>query len=342
MIRVLVVDDSATVRRLLSEELDAQPGIMAVATAADPYEARERIVADAPDVVTLDIEMPGMDGLTFLERLMASRPLPVVVISSLTSRGSEAAMRALELGAVEVLCKPGVDYPRDQLGQVLGRAVRAAALARPRASALVPRVETARWSPSPRGGALLAIGASTGGPQAVARLLSALPADGPPTVIVQHLPRLFTASFAQRLDQCSRMTVAEARGGEELRAGEAWVAPGGRHLLVVRDSARLVLGIGDGPAEHFQRPSVDVTFRGVAAACGSASVGVLLTGMGSDGADGLLAMRRAGARTFAQDEESSVVYGMPRAAVENGAAETVAPLARLPERIIAALSRIRA
>lgn len=326
-IRVLVVDDSATVRRLLAARLGGEEGIAVVGEAADPYQARELVVALDPDVITLDVEMPRMDGLSFLAKLMQHRPKPVVVVSSLTPRGSEEAMRAYELGAVEVLCKPGSAYRVEELGPVLARAVRAAASAR-----LLPRLPPAEGRPAKEpllrrtSSKILAVGASTGGTEALRALMHALPGDTPGTIIVQHMPPLFTSQFAQRLDGISRMRVAEAAGGEELMPGLAFVAPGGHHLAVVRSGAKYVLELRGGPMVHFQKPAVDVALRSVASAAGANAVGVVLTGMGHDGAAGLKAMRDAGARTVVQDEATSVVWGMPGTCVQMGAAEQVLPL----------------
>ncbi len=345
MIRVLIVDDSPTVRRLLTDTLSQAADVEVVGTAPDPYVARERIVELKPDVITLDIEMPRMDGLTFLARLMEHHPIPVVVLSSLTVRGSEQALRALELGAVEVLCKPGSAHSVQDLGPDLLRCVRAAVGARPRSGISPPPSTKARVKapPAPRPASqrsgpiasqLLAIGASTGGTEAIRVLLEQLPGDSPATVIVQHLPPLFTASFAKRLNELCAMRVAEAAGGEDLRPGYAYVAPGGHHLEVVRSGDRMRLKLSDAPAEHYQRPAVDVTFRSVAAVAGRSAVGVLLTGMGHDGAAGLLAMRSAGARTIAQDEATSVVYGMPKAAMACGGAERELPLQRIADEVV--------
>ncbi|MBA3937307.1 MAG: chemotaxis response regulator protein-glutamate methylesterase [Planctomycetes bacterium] len=330
-IRVLVVDDSALVRQVLVEVLGRDPGLLVVGTAPDPYVAREMIVTHRPDVLTLDLEMPRMDGLSFLAKLMQHHPLPVVVISSLTPRGSEEAMRAYELGAVEVLCKPGSAYSVAELAGVLGRTLRAAAAAR-----IQPRIAATPTGAAPVKGVprllgrttarMLALGASTGGTEALHAVMARLPGDTPGTVIVQHMPPLFTASFAKRLDGISAMTVAEARGGEELLPGLAFLAPGGHHLVVERSGAKYVLALRGGPQVQFQKPAVDVTFRSVAQAAGANAVGVVLTGMGRDGAEGLLAMRRTGAHTIAQDEATCVVYGMPKAAVELGAAVEVLPL----------------
>ena len=340
-IRLLIVDDSATVRRLLSSTLGREKDIQVVGEAADPYQARELVVKLDPDVLTLDVEMPRMDGLSFLAKLMQHRPKPVIVVSSLTPRGSEEAMRAYELGAVEVLCKPGSAYRVEELGPMLARAVRTAAVAR-----LLPRPPPSPSGPRPVKGPLLtrttskvlAIGASTGGTEAIRAVMQRLPGDTPGTIIVQHMPPMFTSQFAQRLDGISRMRVAEARGGEELLPGLAFVAPGGHHLAVVRSGAKYLLELRGGPMVHFQKPAVDVTFRSLATAAGANAVGVVLTGMGHDGAAGLKAMRDAGARTMTQDEKTSVVWGMPGTCVQMGAAEQVLPLDRIPDAISALLS----
>ncbi|MCS6971056.1 MAG: chemotaxis response regulator protein-glutamate methylesterase [Planctomycetota bacterium] len=335
MIRVLVVDDSATVRRVLSEALAAQQGIAVVGTAPDPYVARDRIAELKPDVLTLDIEMPRMDGLSFLAKLMQHYPLPVVVLSSLTPAGSELAMRAYELGAVEVLCKPSTAWSVDEAMPALVRALHRAAAARilPRRPVPAAELPPLRLSTTNR---VLAIGASTGGTEALRALFARLPADTPGTVVVQHMPAQFTAAFAERLSSVGKMRVAEAQGGEELLPGLAFVAPGGRHLVVERSGARYLTALRDGPPVHFQKPAVDVLFYSVARAAGANAVGVLLTGMGADGAAGLKAMREAGAHTIAQDEASSVVFGMPKAAIELGAAVEVAHLDQVPERIVRA------
>lgn len=347
MITVLVVDDSAVVRRVLSEGLSRTPDIRVVGTAPDPYVARERIVELRPQVVTLDVEMPRMDGLAFLAKLMLHHPLPVVVISSLTTAGSEVAMRAFQLGAVEVLCKPGSAYDVGDAVPRLARAIRAAAAARHRG----PRTEALPAAAKPPGGwrapgrtsdLVLALGASTGGTEALREVLAGLPGDTPGMIIVQHMPTLFTATFARGLDRISRMRVSEAAGGEPLLPGLAYVAPGGRHLVVVRSGAHYHVELRDGPEVHFQRPAVDVAFLSVARSAGAAAVGVLLTGMGNDGAAGLKAMRAAGAHTIAQDEASCVVFGMPRAAIACGGAAEVAPLTDMPGRIAHALRRAAA
>jgi len=345
MISVLVVDDSATVRRVLTDGLNRTGDIRVVGSAPDPYVARERIVELKPDVITLDVEMPRMDGISFLAKLMQHHPLPVVVISSLTPAGSQEAMRAFELGAVEVLCKPGSAYDVGDAIPRLARAIRAAAVSRCRGQRLAPLPSVSK-APLPTTGLartsdkVLALGASTGGTEALREVLAALPGDTPGTVIVQHMPPMFTASFAQSLDRTSRLHVSEAKGGEPLLPGLAYVAPGGHHVVVVRSGAHYHVELREGPEVHYQRPAVDITFMSVAKAAGANAVGVLLTGMGHDGAAGLKAMRVAGAHTIAQDEASCVVFGMPKAAIDCGAAAEISSLTTMSERIVLALRRL--
>ncbi len=337
MIRVLVIDDSAVVRKVLTEELSRYPDIQVVGSAVDPYVARDKILQLQPDVLTLDVEMPRMDGLTFLERLMKQHPMPVVVLSSLTPQNSENALRALRLGAVEVLSKPGSRFSTPD-SQHLASVIRAAArarVARPPADsetapsshpiAALPVLETTHK--------VLAIGASTGGTTTIERILKELPPTTPGTVIVQHMPKDFTRFFAQRLDQVCTLRVREAQDGEPVVPGLVLVAPGDRHLVVERSGAQYLARIKDGPKVYYQRPSVDVLFYSLARHAGRNAVGVILTGMGGDGARGLLAMREAGARTVAQDESSSVVFGMPKEAIRLGAAEVVVPLDQIPRTI---------
>ncbi len=327
MTRVLIVDDSVVVQRVLARELAKTPDIEVVGAAGDPYVARERIAELSPDVLTLDIEMPRMDGLTFLSKLMAHHPMPVVVVSSLTQEGSETAMRALSLGAVAVVPKPSSQFSVPDVAGRLADAIRAAAVARVRAAPVAPNVSPAGILPALRTtGRVLAIGASTGGTQALEQVLAAFPADGPATVIVQHMPAEFTGPLAQRLNGVSAMEVREARDGDAVIVGRVLIAPGGRHLSLLKSGANYSVRISDGPAVRHHRPSVDVLFESVAKAAGRNALGVLLTGMGDDGARGLLSMRMAGARTIAQDEASSVVFGMPKVAIELGAAEHVSAL----------------
>lgn len=345
-IRVLIVDDSPTVCAIIKRGLQAADGIEVIGTAPDPYVARDLIVKDPPDVVTLDIEMPRMDGLTFLGKLMKHFPLPVVVVSTLTQDGSTKALQALAAGAVEVVGKNVSDDRRHAFLIELVDKVRAAARARVRgavapAPARVPA--PAALATLHRGGrGLLAIGASTGGTEALARILARLPANTPPTVIVQHMPPVFTRQLAGRLDGLSAMTVREATHGEALVPGLALLAPGDRHLLLRRQGAGYRVELRDGPKVSGHKPSVDVLFRSVAEVAKGDAVGVILTGMGADGAQGLLQMRQAGAETIGQDEASCVVYGMPREAAQLGAVATVASLDRIPERICRACEGVRA
>lgn len=343
MIRLLVVDDSAVVRKVLSQELGRYPDIEVVGTAVDPYAAREKIMELSPDVLTLDVEMPRMDGLSFLAKLMRHHPLPVVVVSSLTQRDSSNALKALELGAVEVVPKPGSQFSIPDVGRDLVRAVRAAARARVHKRSAPPATAASPTAPTAPVGLstthkVLAIGASTGGTRAVEQVLMALPPDTPGTVITQHMPAGFTKTFAERLDRVSSLEVREARDGDLIVPGLALVAPGGRHLVVQRSGARYSARIKDGPPVHHQRPSVDVLFGSVARAAGRNAVGVILTGMGADGARGLLEMREAGAHTLAQDEASCVVFGMPKAAIDLEAAERVVPLDAMAGAVIRALN----
>jgi len=336
-IKVLIVDDSAIVRKILSEAIAAEPDLEVVGTAPDPFVARDKIVALEPDVVTLDIEMPRMDGLTFLKKLMHHHPLPVIVISSLGQASCQATLDALRSGAVEVLAKPGGPYSVGELRLNLAAKIRAAAVARLRKSA---EPETLKPAPvdSCRGfrpGTIVAIGASTGGTEAIQAVLEHLPADIPPIVITQHIPPVFSRAFADRLNQICPMEVKEAVDGDAVTPGRALVAPGNFHMLLRRGSDGYRVQIKDGPPVCYQRPSVDVMFSSVAEAAGKHAIGVLLTGMGADGAQGLLRMRNAGARTLAQDEASCVVFGMPREAIRVGAAERIVSLSRIPSAIVA-------
>jgi two-component system chemotaxis response regulator CheB len=346
-IRVLVVDDSAVVRKLVSEALAADPQLEVVGTAIDPYVARDKIVALAPDVITLDLEMPRMDGLTFLRILMEQRPLPVVVMSSLTQNGSEHALEALRIGAVDVLGKPSGAYSFGDLGPQLVAKVKAAAGARlrPFRATVPPMPVVSRVSGPPADGetaagerprgpprSLILLGASTGGTEALRAVLTRLPAGLPPIAIVQHIPAVFSRAFANRLGQLCAFPVAEAKDGDLLLPGRALVAPGNFHMLVQRLGNHLRVRVTDGPAVWHQRPAVDLLFKSAAdAGVGPQVVAGVLTGMGKDGAEGLLRLRSSGAATFAQDEASCVVYGMPRVAWECGAAQRQVTLDRMPE-----------
>ncbi|MGE5547416.1 MAG: protein-glutamate methylesterase/protein-glutamine glutaminase [Solirubrobacterales bacterium] len=338
-VRVLIVDDSALMRQMLTAILSADPGIEVVGTAPDPLVAREKIKALNPDVVTLDVEMPRMDGLAFLEKVMTLRPMPVVMVSSLTERGAEVTMKALELGAVDVFCKPADAASGGLLGhgKELVEKVKAAALAHVRPLADRPAAPTARLSVTTiykSTDHVVAIGSSTGGVEALRDIILALPPDAPPIVVTQHIPPRFSLSFAQRLDSMAAVKVKEARDGERIVAGHVFIAPGDKHLSVRRSGAALVTDVRDGPLVTGHKPSVDVLFHSVAEACGSKAVGVILTGMGRDGAEGLLAMRNAGAATIGEDEASCVVYGMPKAARELGAVDRELPLSRIAEEIL--------
>lgn len=336
LVRVLIVDDSATMRALIRAALGRRPDLTVVGEAADPLEARQAIRAHNPDVITLDVEMPNMNGLEFLERLMRLRPMPVVMVSTLTHRGAEATLAALELGAVDCVGKP--TGPQDDSFERLADTVAAAAMARPMRREV--RSAEAPAQASMPGDRIVAIGASTGGVEALLTVLSSFPANCPPTVITQHMPPNFTASFAARLDRTCAPTVAEATDGGELRPGHVYIAPGGlRHLEVRRLGERLTCRLSDGDPVTGHRPSVDVLFRSVAAAVGARAVGALLTGMGRDGAQGLLEMRQAGAATIGQDETTCVVFGMPRAAAEIGAVERQLPLHRIASGVLNAASK---
>jgi two-component system chemotaxis response regulator CheB len=345
-IRVLIVDDSAIVRRILTEALSGESDVEVVGTAPDPYVARDKILALRPDVLTLDIEMPRMDGLTFLKKLMHFHPMPVIIISSLAQPSCLAALQALEFGAVEVLAKPGGPYSVGELRHNLVQKVRAAAAARIRHAGgaagpgeVKPSPPAQLASPALPPGTVLAIGASTGGTEAIASVLKSLPQSCPGIVITQHIPAQFSRAFAKRLNDLCAMEVKEAEDGDTLHSGLALIAPGDFHMLLRRSGCRLYVSVKTGPRVCYQRPSVDVLFSSVAEAAGADAVGVLLTGMGNDGAQGLLKMRQAGARTIAQNEATCVVYGMPREAVQLDAAAQVLPLAAIAEAMLAARGR---
>jgi len=341
-IKVLVVDDSALIRKLLSELLKEDPVIEVVGVAADPYSAREKIKLLNPDVLTLDIEMPRMDGLTFLRNLMRLHPMPVIMVSSLAENGAEVTLDALEIGAVDYVTKPKIDVAHTlaEYGAEIISKVKAAATARiqpytkPKeasvrlgADAVISRASNRRhFKTTDR---LIAIGASTGGTEAIRVVLETMPYDAPGIVITQHIPEAFSKSFAERMDRCSLIHVKQAEDGDLIQPGHAFIAPGDRHLLVVRDGARYRCSLNDGPPVNRHKPSVDVLFRSVAQSVGPNATGVLLTGMGDDGALGLGEMHDAGAMTIAQDEKTSVVWGMPGVAVQLGNADVVLPLAEV-------------
>lgn len=347
-IKVLVVDDSAIVRKLLSEAIDREPDMHTVGAAPDPYVARDMLLQHKPDVITLDIEMPRMDGLTFLTKIMQYQPLPVIVISSVGQSTCDIAVEAMRRGAVDVLAKPSGPYSVGDIGRILPEKIRAASLARVRKlsggvpAAAVPATPPS-LSPSSAAtgfapGSLLAIGASTGGTQAIETVLLSMPAACPAIVIAQHIPAVFSASFAARLNTLCRMEVKEAQDGDIVAPGRALVAPGDFHMLLRRVDGVLRAVVRTGPRVHYQRPAVDVLFRSVAELKLRTVAGVLLTGMGCDGAEGLLRMREAGAMTIAQDEASCVVFGMPKVAIELGGASQVLPLDRIANAALGYLS----
>ncbi|MDH4557851.1 chemotaxis response regulator protein-glutamate methylesterase [Pseudomonas sp. BN417] len=337
-IKVLVVDDSALIRSLLSEIVRADAELQLVGVAPDAFAARDLIKQHSPDVITLDVEMPRMDGLTFLDKLMKGRPTPVVMISSLTERGSEATLRALELGAIDFVAKPklgiaeGMQAYAEEIRAKLKVAARARMVRRNPATAQRP-VE--RGLPIVGTEKLIAIGASTGGTEAIKDVLLGLPADSPGVVITQHMPPGFTRSFAARLDRLCRISVCEARDGDRILPGTALLAPGGLHMEVARSGANYVARLSEAPPVNGHRPAVDVMFNSAARCAGRNLIAALLTGMGKDGARGLLEIRESGGYTVAQDEASCVVYGMPREAAEIGAAEAVLPLEEIGPALLA-------
>ncbi len=343
-IKVVIVDDSALIRSVMSEIINSQPDMEVVGVAPDPLVARDLIKRTNPDVLTLDVEMPKMDGLDFLERLMRLRPMPVVMVSSLTERGSEITLRALELGAVDFVAKPKLAIQEGMLdyAELIADKIRAAARAR-----IVSRrapaagVEQGAAAPLPAlrnpltsSEKLIIVGASTGGTEAIREFLMRMPPDCPGILIAQHMPEGFTRSFAERLDKLCRIAVSEAQGGERVIPGHAYIAPGHSHLLLARSGANYMTRLEQSPPVNRHRPSVDVLFNSAAAAAGKNAVGVILTGMGKDGAAGMLEMRKAGAYNFAQDEDSCVVFGMPREAIAVGAVHEVGPLRELPAMVL--------
>ncbi|MGR4067944.1 protein-glutamate methylesterase/protein-glutamine glutaminase [Billgrantia sp. C5P2] len=336
-IKVLCVDDSALIRDLLSEIINSQPDMEVVAVAPDPLVARDLIKRLNPDVLTLDVEMPRMDGLDFLERLMRLRPMPVLMVSSLTQAGSEITLRALELGAVDFVAKPSLGIRNGMLEYAndIAEKIRAAAKSRPRQARQAPATPRAALkAPLVSSEKLIIIGASTGGTEAIRAVLEPLPANSPAILITQHMPGGFTRSFAERLNRLCNITVKEASDGERVLPGHAYIAPGDAHLKLARSGANYVARLDDGPPVNRHRPSVDVLFHSAATQAGRNAIGVILTGMGKDGAAGLLEMRQAGSSTLAQDEASCVVFGMPREAIALGGAAEVASLDDIPERLM--------
>ncbi|MFT6222365.1 MAG: two-component system chemotaxis response regulator CheB [Paracoccaceae bacterium] len=343
--KVLVIDDSAVVRQIMQQILDEDPDLEVIGVASDPFVAAERIKRQVPDVITLDVEMPRMDGITFLRRLMAQKPIPVVICSSLVSAESETLSQALEAGAVDIVCKPelGVKEFFEDACMTIRDAVKAAAQAklgsqRPRRIEKKLSADAVLAPPSARAMArttekIIALGASTGGTEALRVVLEELPLDCPPVLVVQHMPETFTAAFARRLDSICDVTVKEAQNGDRMLRGHVLIAPGNKHTLLTRSGANYAVEVRDGPLVSRHRPSVDVMFRSVARTAGKNAVGVIMTGMGDDGAKGLLEMREAGARTLGQDEQSCVVYGMPKEALKAGGVEDELPLAKISNAI---------
>ncbi|MBT1700656.1 chemotaxis response regulator protein-glutamate methylesterase [Fulvivirgaceae bacterium PWU4] len=346
-IKVLIIDDSALVRQTLAEIVGNDPQLEVIGKAADPFFAARHIRNEVPDVITLDIEMPRMDGLTFLRTLMARYPVPVVIISSLTQHGSHLALRALELGAIEIVAKSEIKNTREHLEETRIRivdAIKAAYMApvRRNSLAVAPEAQKTVSKPIRRNGKLpaykttdkvIAVGASTGGTEALRYFLQQMPADAPGILITQHMPAGFTKSFADQVNTLCEITVKEALDGERVMRGHAYIAPGGRHMELVRSGAKYFIKIRDGALVNRHRPSVDVLFNSVAHHAGQNALGIIMTGMGRDGAEGLLKMKEAGARTIAQDEKSSVVFGMPKEAIRIGGADQVLHLYDMPMKV---------
>ncbi|MBU0728822.1 MAG: chemotaxis response regulator protein-glutamate methylesterase [Proteobacteria bacterium] len=341
-IRVLVVDDSAVVRKVFSEELSNEPDIEVIGTAPDPYVARDKIVALKPDVITLDIEMPRMDGITFLRKLMKYFPLPVIIVSSLTKAGGSLALEAMDIGAVDVVSKPGAAYSVGDMSVQLAEKIRAAArvdMSKRAALASVTRDKIAapKLSLTQSTHKVIAIGASTGGTEALRIVLTQLPPTCPGIMVVQHMPANFTTSFAKRLDELSQIRVKEAEDGDSVVPGLALIAPGNYHMVMRRSGARYYVNVKTGPLVCHQRPAVDVLFNSVAAYGGKNAVGVILTGMGKDGAQGMLKMKEAGAINIAQDERSCVVFGMPKEAIQAGGVDKIVSLDQISSTILSVL-----
>ncbi len=357
IIKVMVCDDSALVRQLLTTIIEQDPGMKVVYAANDPLIAREKIKELNPDVLTLDVEMPRMDGLTFLKNLMRLRPMPVVMVSSLTEKGADVTLQALEYGAVDFVAKPKVDLKETlkEYSEEILQKIRIAARARVKAynettaaikvqpkysaDAVIQKSDARKiWHTTDK---IIAIGASTGGTEAIKEVLSRLPAGAPGTVITQHIPGAFSGPFARRMNNSSEMTVYEAEDGQQILPGHVYIAPGDRHLLVRRDGARYVCQLNDGPPVNRHRPSVDVMFRSVAQNVGPNALGVILTGMGNDGAEGMKEMKENGAITLAQDEKSCVVWGMPREAVKLGTVDEVLDIYDIPRKIMQLIAKLK-
>ncbi len=359
-IKVLIVDDSSLIRKLLGEILSTDKGIEVVGTAQDPFAAREKIKKLKPDVITLDVEMPRMDGITFLKNLMRLHPIPVIMISSLTEKGADITLEALESGAVDFISKPKLDIAHslpDYSYEIISK-VKAASnanvhamtqstssigevIAKNSADVILEKNSRTTKRHFKTTDIIIALGASTGGTEAIKEVLMKMPADAPGMVISQHIPEAFSAPFAKRMNSCSAMTVYEAHDGQQILPGHVYIAPGSHHLLIERDGARFVCRLNDGPAVNRHRPSVDVMFRSVAQNVGHNAIGVILTGMGDDGAAGMKELNEAGAATIAQDEKTSVVWGMPGEAVKAGGVDSILPLNSVSAKIITLAKRIK-
>lgn len=351
-IKILIIDDSAVVRATLSDIFKSDPDLEVIGCVADPFLAAEKIAKQVPDVITLDIEMPKMDGLTFLKKLMSQYPIPVIVLSTLTAKGSDTALKALELGALEVLEKPKISTKAN----LEDSTKRYCEIIKNVAGAKVKKISTLNISPKLTADAvikkvgntnlttttdkIIAVGASTGGTEALKEFLLEIPVDSPGIIIVQHMPELFTKQFAQRLDSLCKIVVKEAENGENILHGHAYIAPGNKHMMLKRSGARYYIEIKDGPLVSRHKPSVDVLFRSVATYAGQNAIGVILTGMGDDGARGMLEMKNAGAYNIAQDEHSCVVFGMPKEAIKHGGVDLIAPLNKIPKLIQENLNKL--
>jgi two-component system chemotaxis response regulator CheB len=337
-IKVLIVDDSAIVRKVFSQELSKYPDIEIVGTAPDPFIARDKILKLKPDVITLDVEMPRMDGVTFLRKLMKYYPIPVIIVSSLTPKGGKLTLEALDIGAVEVIAKPGGSFSVGDMSGQLAEKIRAASKVR------MSRENTAHSpdheKPEPikalaeTSHKIIAIGASTGGTEALKEVLSKMPVNSPGILVVQHMPAKFTTAFAERLDGLCQIKVREAKDGDSVTPGMALIAPGNFHMILRRSGARYYVEVKNGPMVHHQRPAIDILFKSTAKYAGSNSIGAILTGMGADGAAGLLEMKQAGAGTIAQDEKTCVVFGMPKESIKLGAVDKVVPIYQVAQEII--------
>lgn len=337
-IKVLIVDDSAIVRKVFSQELSKYPDIEIVGTAPDPFVARDKILRLKPDVITLDVEMPRMDGVTFLRKLMKYYPIPVIIVSSLTQKGGKLTLEALDIGAVEVIAKPGGSFSvGDMSGQLLEK-IRAASKVKMSRENKNSRPESEKAEPmkalAETSHKIIAIGASTGGTEALKEVLSKMPVNSPGILVVQHMPAKFTSAFAERLDSLCQIRVREAKDGDSVIPGTALIAPGNLHMILRRSGARYYVEVKNGPMVHHQRPAVDILFKSTAKYAGPNSIGAILTGMGVDGAAGLLEMKQAGAGTIAQDENTCVVFGMPKESIKLGAVDKVVPIYQVAHEII--------